>query len=123
MLPPQSPQEIGMSKNNTLSEILKILEEFNGPVSAIEIINRIGSRNKTTVYRQLNKLVETKVLRLIVSTVEAKTYYELSSDLHSHFECVNCGLINCLKNFSAPEIKSGRIFSSKFDGLCNSCNG
>lgn len=87
------------------SLIIKTLERARSPLSAMEIYNMVKklvpSVNKTTVYRQLEKLLTTGQLSA-VNTGGRALRYELSDDHdhHHHFHCVDCDAVVCLQECS-----------------------
>ena len=110
------------------------MQEFENQttaISTIELIKRLNSKlNKTTIYRVLENLVDDGILHSSsVKTVSngmqcsncTKSKHE---DLHPHFECIDCGEIDCLKaEIIIPEIQNRKIFSSQIliQGRCEKC--
>lgn len=119
-----------MSKNEF--EIIEILKKHKKPITVSEILNSTLV-NKTTVYRNLEKLVsEGKVLEVNIST--QKTFYELNShDHHHHLVCKSCNAIqdfeeqnleNAISDFEKQILESGFDIKShnlEFFGYCNKC--
>ncbi len=58
-----------------------------------------GVINKATIYRQLNKLEENKVIRKSFNEENNTHYYQYANDCdsHLHLTCIKCGKIIHLK--------------------------
>ena len=102
-----------------------ILNEFkyeSTAISSIELIKRLNSNlNKTTVYRTLENLEEDGILHSFLGKYGVR-HYAISNnctklkhkDTHPHFECINCGKIDCLKiEVKIPEIRYREVTSSQ----------
>ena len=112
-----------------------LLNEFKiqeTAISTIELIKRLNSKlNKTTIYRVLENLVDDGVLHSFMGNDGVKWYAicrnctkSKHEDLHPHFECVECGKINCLNTeVIIPKIQNHKIISSQIliQGLCEKC--
>ena len=84
-----------------------LLHEFRSgtkAISTIELIKRLDSKlNKTTIYRVLKNLENEGIFHSFRGQDRVKWYamcrnctklkYE---DRHPHFECIDCGKIDCL---------------------------
>jgi len=112
--------------------VTALLKEFdsNGTSAAISVINlieRLGSEfNKTTIYRVLDKLEEDGVLHSFLGKNGLKWYAKCSgcsatkhSDVHPHFQCLDCGKVDCLSvDVTLPEIPNRKIEISQILILC-----
>ena len=112
-----------------------LLNEFKiqeTAISTIELIKRLNSKlNKTTIYRVLENLVDDGVLHSFMGNDGVKWYAMCRNctkskheDLHPHFECIECGKINCLNTeVIIPKIQNHKILSSQIliHGLCEKC--
>ena len=112
-----------------------LLNEFKiqeTAISTIELIKRLNSKlNKTTIYRVLENLVDDGVLHSFMGNDGVKWYAmcrnctrSTHEDLHPHFECIECGKINCLNTeVIIPKIQNHKILSSQIliQGLCEKC--
>jgi Fe2+ or Zn2+ uptake regulation protein len=85
----------GIKPSITRLKIYQYLLEYDHP-SVDEIYQALKSElptlSKTTVYNVLNLFVD----KDIVSTISLDTKelrYEVDHDLHSHFQCIQCGEI------------------------------
>jgi len=117
--------------------ILDIFKNISKPLSALEIKKELlknnFSPNKTTIYRQLEKLEENWVLQSVVLNSWVK-FFELKKDNHFHFTCNSCDWIFCLKDknidssiLNKKNELEGKWFKIKgFDffmsWLCENCN-
>jgi Fe2+ or Zn2+ uptake regulation protein len=110
-----------MAYTDTTSSILSILRAAKRPISATAIIDKISNKHKTTIYRQLHKLESSDTIRSIQSSLDSKLYYEMVSEHHSHFECVQCGMIECIADTINTSAVSGVVTTVKLEGLCTTC--
>jgi Fe2+ or Zn2+ uptake regulation protein len=91
-----------MRKTKLTNYILEILEKANQPLSIPEILEKLKQNhqetpNKTTLYRQFEKLTQLNEVEEILLTNNV-THYELKQDHHHHFICNECDTIKCLKD-------------------------
>jgi len=118
--------------------ILAAMLKLDKPVSAEEIGEDLAykdrSTGKTTVYRNILKLLEQGIVKK-VQFHEPKTRYELDlNNHHHHLVCVNCNkiqetdLANFEDQFAAVEAQLGakhnfqiNSHSLEFYGLCSDC--
>ena len=120
---------------NRLS-VLEIIGNSPHPLSAQEIIERLNRTqgvNRVTVYRNLDLLVENRLVERI-SAGDRSFRYGLAPNInhkpHSHFYCTECGEMECLKpEFVHLDVESlERTFLGliervevRFDGICEDC--
>jgi Fur family ferric uptake transcriptional regulator len=121
-------------KRNTKSVDL-LLDEFEKElvsVSALELVRRLKSRlNKATVYRVLDKLEDDGVLHSFIGMNAVRWYakcvgcsVEKHIDRHPHFQCVLCGIAECLPTIVQVQIIPNRkvLFSQTLIyGECEQC--
>ncbi len=112
-----------------------LLNEFSADSTAISVttlIERLSSEmNKTTVYRILDKLEDDGFLHSFLGKNGHKWYAKCNNcskskhyDTHAHFQCLNCGKVDCLTtNFTIPEIPNRRVdvFQLLVQGSCEDC--
>ena len=112
-----------------------VLNEFtvnSSATSVIALIERLKSEmNKTTVYRILEKLEDDGILHSFLAKDGLKWYAKCRGcsstthhDVHPHFQCLECGKVDCLKmNFSIPEIANRKVEVSQvlLQGKCEEC--
>lgn len=94
-------------------------------MTAHDLVEKIGV-NKTTIYRELSKLVlEGEAVE--VDFGDGKKRYELAKkDHHHHAICTKCNLIKDVRiNERGLDLKIKNFFiqrhSVEFFGLCNNC--
>lgn len=112
-----------------------LLNEFNKSSSAIsakKLIESLGSEfNKTTIYRVLDKLQDDGILHSFLGKNGLKWYAKCNdcssnkhSDLHPHFQCLDCGKVDCLAvSVTLPKIPNRKIEVSQLliQGKCETC--
>jgi Fur family ferric uptake transcriptional regulator len=117
--------------------VVALLNEFkgssSGAISAITLVERLASNfNKTTIYRVLDKLEEDGVLHSFRGKNGLKWYAKCTgcsadkhSDVHPHFQCLDCGKVDCLVALSVtiPKIPNRKIEISQLliQGKCEEC--
>lgn len=115
-------------------KILSILEKSVNPIAAIDLINDFKlekfSVNKTTIYRELDFLMERDLISEI-ELGEGKKRYELNKGHHHHLVCLNCRSINDIDIETDLSEEEKRIYkitgfkvqlhSLEFFGLCRNC--
>ena len=118
--------------------IINIFIDRNQPVSAVEIMKRLHKRkinlHKTTIYRELEFLLDSKIIRQLQFADRKKMYEIRTADHHHHLVCKNCQKTE--KIASTPleieiqtlekEILADSNFknvahSLEFFGLCGQC--
>ena len=123
---------MGIIRNTKSVKIL--LDEFNNDdaISVIELIRRLNTKlNKTTIYRVLDKLEDDGILHSFLGNKGIKWYAKCNgcsisahSDVHPHFQCLNCGRMDCLpESIVMPKISNREIMHSHvlIQGTCELC--
>ena len=124
---------MGIIRKTKSVEVL--LNEFNtsfGAISAKKLIERLDSKfNKTTIYRVLDKLEDDGVLHSFLGKNGLKWYAKCDDcshgkhqDAHPHFQCLNCGKMDCLTiNVKIPNIPNREVDISQIllQGTCEVC--
>lgn len=93
--------EAGLRATAPRVAVLRLLSEAGKPLSHTDVVQAIGDDDwdRTTLYRNLLKLVEANLAR-IASQVGGVARYEARVDddphLHPHFHCRSCGAVICL---------------------------
>ncbi len=110
-------------------KIVNILSRTEKPLEASALVKKIGV-NKTTVYRQIEKLLKENILSE-VEFGDGKKRYELKSlGHHHHVVCKECGelediqidedqLLKSVSKTTKIRIESHNL---EFFGICNKCN-
>ncbi|KKQ38169.1 MAG: Fe2+/Zn2+ uptake regulation protein [Candidatus Roizmanbacteria bacterium GW2011_GWA2_37_7] len=127
-------QKKGFRMTQARSSILNLLENTDHPLTATsihKILKRIGvSTNITTIYRELEFLLEQKIIEKI-PLFDTELHYEISGRTHHHhLMCTSCGsiqnivlqsekgLLEEMHNISTYDI---RRHSLAFFGTCPDC--
>ncbi len=123
---------MGIIRNTKSVKIL--LDEFNNDdaISVIELIRRLKTKlNKTTIYRVLDKLEDDGILHSFLGNEGIKWYAKCNgcsvsdhADIHPHFQCLNCGRMDCLQeSIIMPKISNREIMHSHIliQGTCELC--
>lgn len=124
---------MGIIRKTQSLEVL--LNEFNntkGAISTVELISKLSSKmNKTTIYRVLTKLEDDGVVHSFLGANGIKWYAKCSdcsahkhSDTHPHFQCIDCGKVDCLTlEMPIPNIPNRKVTVSQIllQGKCETC--
>jgi len=114
-------------KTKPVKTLLKIFEQTNTAISAVELVERLsGEMNKTTVYRILERFENEGMLHFFRGQDGLKYYIKSQghSSLHPHFQCRDCGKTECLHiDISIPSIANYKIDSVELllIGQCKDC--
>jgi len=119
-------------RTKSVNTILSIFEAREEAISVVDLVGRLNEQmNKTTVYRILERLENdgtihsfagTNGLRWYAKCVECSSHQH--NDTHPHFECKDCGKVQCLEvNISIPNIDHVSIDSVDvmLKGQCADC--
>lgn len=112
-----------------------ILSYFNKGYEAVSVVHLVGQlqnqMNKTTVYRILDRLEDEGVLHSFSGTKGLKWYAKCHdcsthhhNDIHPHFECSECGKVECLDvSIPIPKINNRHIETADvlLTGQCVDC--
>lgn len=127
----------GARMTSVRSSMIDIFTHTHEPLSAVRILEELKKyklkANKTTVYRELNFLLEGKIITSVSFDGDQK-YYELLSDHHHHLICQNCrsveevdfseieDLLSKVEKKLKQKNKFSKILHSlEFFGLCKKC--
>ncbi len=119
-------------KTKSVNTILSIFENGEEALSVVDLVDQLRKQmNKTTVYRVLERLENEGAIHSFSGTNGLKWYakcHECSADhhndIHPHFECEDCGKVECLEiNISIPKIEDRNIQSADvlLKGQCTDC--
>jgi Fe2+ or Zn2+ uptake regulation protein len=114
-------------KYNLKKRIINILKDCQIPISAKDIEDKLQHEfNKTSIYRQLEKLSTDQTIRKIETT--RATLFEIYNNQHAHFQCLNCSEVSCLElpqNFKLDysSFQDLEIVDTSVDlkGICKNC--
>lgn len=131
-------QNSGLGQTANRLKVLEIIGSSTHPLSAQEIIERFNRTqvvNRVTVYRILDLLVGKKLVERI-SSGDRSFRYGLAPNVnhraHSHFYCVECGLMECLSpehiSLEMEPLESSFLglierVEVRLDGICEDCQG
>ncbi|MFV9551878.1 Fur family transcriptional regulator [Algibacter sp. PT7-4] len=112
--------------------LLNEFEETSNAISVIELIKRLDSKiNKTTIYRVLDKLKDDGTLHSFLDKTGITWYAKCNGcsktkhiDTHPHFQCTDCGKIECLSvELNIPKIPNREVTASQIliEGKCEAC--
>ena len=119
-------------KTYAVDVLLKEFKKDSNAISTIELIKRLANKiNKTTVYRLLDKLEDDGILHYFLDSNGLKWFAKCRScsksehrDLHPHFQCTDCGSVDCLEvKVTIPEIPNRKVINSHVLvlGTCELC--
>ena len=121
-----------LRKTKSVKILLDEFEKHSTAISAITLIERLHLKmNKTTIYRILEKLEDDGFLHSFLGKNGHKWYAKCSGcssaehhDIHSHFQCSDCGKVECLStDVIIPTIPNRKVDVSQilFQGTCEEC--
>lgn len=119
-------------KTQSIQALLAQFDHNDGAISAIELIKRLDQQlNKTTVYRVLERLEDDGVVHSFLDKNGIKWYAKCNgctpshhADAHPHFQCLNCGKVDCLPIVvDIPPIPNRKVLVSQvlIQGECEVC--
>jgi len=129
-------QEILKSSKLSLTShrmrLLRVLSECKQAISEKELeVLMNGNCNRTTIYRNLNSLVEKKIVHRILSGEAVKYKLIAGSDAvkksdHVHFECNICNTTFCFEELTVQDFPLSVGFTKLENqfiiiGICKNC--
>ena len=133
----QELKEKGFRTTPLRVALLKILLEKSEPSSVQNLLSELEKKdfspNQATLYRQLETLVEHKIVDRVVLDPKVQLF-EISQDHHHHFVCEGCNdvqdvhseaLESAFHQFETLLQKKGLLVGKHeltFFGECQSCN-
>ncbi|WP_353778383.1 transcriptional repressor [Winogradskyella sp. 3972H.M.0a.05] len=119
-------------KTKSVKIILDIFENSPSALSVVQLVENLSEHmNKTTVYRILDRLEQDGIVHSFLGNNGLKWYAKCSdctshhhSDIHPHFQCNDCGKVECLTiEVSIPKIPNREIEVSQIliQGKCENC--
>jgi Fur family ferric uptake transcriptional regulator len=119
-------------KTKSVETLLSIFENNKNAISAVQLIDLLKEKmNKTTIYRVLERIENDGVVHSFVDKDGLKWYAACHGcsatehiDIHPHFQCQDCGKIDCLTvEVKIPSIPNRKINFSQvlLIGKCESC--
>lgn len=114
--------------------VAEALEEEGRPLSMVELEDKIGSIDKSGIFRTLTLFKDKHLVHVIED--EAGIRYELclshdhdhDEDTHVHFYCERCHRTLCLDDIHIPPVVlpkgyDGRTSNYLIKGICPECSG
>ena len=134
MNPKETLKSSKLSFTSHRLELLKILSNCTQAISEKELeVLMNGSCNRTTIYRNLNSLVEKKIIHRILSEESIK-YKLIASKIesakksdHVHFDCKRCNSTFCFEELTVQDYKLPEGFTKIENqfiifGICKNCS-
>ncbi|MEO1625806.1 MAG: transcriptional repressor [Bacteroidota bacterium] len=120
-------------KTKTVTALLQIFEERSSAISVVDLVAQFnGKANKTTIYRILDRLQSDGLIHSFRGQ-DGLTWYakcisgcstDHHSDIHPHFQCQECGKVECLPiSIDLPKVDTHDIQSAEvlLVGQCSDC--
>ena len=119
-------------KTKSVNIILSIFDKTKDALSVVDLVERLkDNMNKTTVYRILDRLEGEGIIHSFLGINGLKWYArchdcstEHHHDIHPHFQCNNCGRVECLEvNIALPSIEGHHVDRAEIilTGQCETC--
>lgn len=119
-------------RTKSVETLLTIFENNKDAVSAVQLIDLLKEKmNKTTIYRILERIEKDGIVHSFVDKDGLKWYAACHGcsaaqhvDIHPHFQCQDCGKVDCLTvDMKIPSIPNREISFSQvlLIGKCESC--
>ncbi|MEM9821488.1 MAG: transcriptional repressor [Bacteroidota bacterium] len=121
-------------KTKSVKRLLEIFDQSNAAISVVELVDQLRPEiNNTTVYRILERLEKGDILHSFMGKDGLKWYakystcdggHHTSPHSHPHFQCSDCGKIECLAlEITIPSLPNHKVDSANFllIGQCGEC--
>lgn len=119
-------------QTESVKTVWKTFEKSENALSVVALVKKFEkTMNKTTVYRILDRFEKEGMLHSFVGKDGLKWYakcHDCSSeehiDVHPHFQCNNCGKVECLSvEVKIPPITKHAVKTSQIllFGECENC--
>ncbi|MEM1218367.1 MAG: transcriptional repressor [Bacteroidota bacterium] len=121
-------------QTKSVSTMLRLFQEEPNALSVVELVERFKDKmNKSTVYRILERLENEGIIHSFRGN-DGLTWYAKCADCssghhhdrHPHFQCRECGKVECLPvSIAIPSIEKHTIESAQIllTGQCAECQG
>lgn len=111
---------------------MQLFEGNLGATSAVDLVEGLHNQmNKTTVYRILERLENDGLIHSFIGNDGLRWYAKCEGcsserhiDAHPHFQCLQCGKVDCLElDLALPEVGDYKIQSAALflTGYCSGC--
>ena len=119
-------------KTKSVKILLNVFDKSYNALSVVQLVESLSDdMNKTTVYRILDRLEQEGVIHSFLGKDGLKWYAKCSdctsdhhSDSHPHFQCNDCGKVDCLTiDVNIPQIPNRQVEVSQIliQGKCENC--
>jgi Fur family ferric uptake transcriptional regulator len=114
----QKIQQCGLKATAGRIALLQQIYIAKEPLSYDDLRSSL-SMDKASFYRSIAKFEERGVVNSFESS-NKRRYYEYRRDVHAHFICLDCGVIECIREkiIHMPEY---RIETAVLTGHCKKC--
>ncbi len=120
-------------RTRSVETLLGVFEQSEKAISVVDLVSQLQKEmNKTTVYRILEKLEKDGIVHSFLGKEGLKWYAKCQGcssghhvDAHPHFQCNNCGTIECLSlDVKIPTVKGYQISAVEImmQGTCANCS-
>ena len=125
-------KEHGIKPTTNRIIVAKALYEESRPLSLTELEDRIGSIDKSGIFRSLMLFKEQHLVH-VLEDVNGVRYelchshdHTVDNDMHIHFHCEHCGETICLEDLAIPDVQlpEGYLMQSAnfvLKGICPKC--
>ena len=121
-------------KTKSVKILLDVFNQSQSALSVVQLVENLNAHmNKTTVYRILDRLEQDGIIHSFLGNNGLKWYAKCSectsdhhSDTHPHFQCNDCGKVECLTiDVNIPQIPNREVEVSQIliQGKCENCYG
>ena len=119
-------------KTKSVEILMNVFKNSDNAVSVVELVNRFKEdMNKTTIYRILDKFEKDGIVHSFLGVDGLKWYAKCQAcsshqhlDTHPHFQCQQCGKLDCLPiDVAIPPIPNRKIEFAQvlLVGKCDQC--
>jgi Fur family ferric uptake transcriptional regulator len=100
-------QSAALRRTGTRMQVLEALQAAGQPVTAAEVLERLGQADRVTIYRTLNTLADKRIVHRVQGDDRVWRFALGASQQHEHhhvhFECDTCGTVECLESAPIPD--------------------
>ncbi len=126
----------GLKNTPVRVEVVQLLKDSSNLLSAQDIYLKLKTKdtkyNLSTIYRTIEKLVESEIIIAVNLKIENQTLYEFNCHKHHHFLiCESCHTVETVYDCAVHEYQEqvaaqhDFVVSShkvEFYGICKNCN-
>lgn len=105
--------DAGVRPSPVRSLVLRTLDASSTPLSSLEIEERLGSVDRSSITRSLAVFSDTGLVHTVddgsgsvrYELCRSPHHHDIHDDRHPHFHCTVCGVTECLISQPIPDIK------------------